>query len=383
MDEDAEVDEDKSDDEQEADDTAYQKEAEAVMLNQVPGDYVDDYEEASKGASGRMQKCPICGENIPVDELSEHMRIELLDPRWKEQKQALRNRQNESSLSSNADISANLGMLAKTRSDVFVGRNEARDEKEDDAREKRALEYYEQHRQQLARENQAKASVPKPTPQAMPMPVQPRPSMRPTLMMQPRPPMQAPPQPPSNPPPQQMPIRPTITAPTPAPPAGAPPGAPPGGPPQQQQMQQGMMQQGMMGMRPGMPMMYPGMRPGMPGNPLSAFCFLLSALCSPLSALSPIPLLSCICLLPSRFSPTRPCLHFTLAGMPGMPQMMSGMPGMPQMMQGGMQQQAPPQAAPTPYHPAPSADDQVASFPPLLPPLLHLPSFPCLVCLAY
>lgn len=36
-----------------------------------------------------MTTCTICGQSVPVDELDEHMRIELLDPRWKTQRDAL------------------------------------------------------------------------------------------------------------------------------------------------------------------------------------------------------------------------------------------------------------------------------------------------------
>ena len=39
------------------------------------------------------QICPNCGEAIPVNELDEHMRIELLDPKWKEQKAVAEKRQ--------------------------------------------------------------------------------------------------------------------------------------------------------------------------------------------------------------------------------------------------------------------------------------------------
>lgn len=34
-------------------------------------------------------QCSICGQQIPIDELDEHMRIELLDPKWKSQRDAL------------------------------------------------------------------------------------------------------------------------------------------------------------------------------------------------------------------------------------------------------------------------------------------------------
>jgi len=34
----------------------------------------------------QYQTCPLCKELIPVNDLAEHMRIELLDPKWREQK---------------------------------------------------------------------------------------------------------------------------------------------------------------------------------------------------------------------------------------------------------------------------------------------------------
>jgi len=44
-----------------------------------------------------LATCSICGEQIPVNELQEHMRIELLDPRWKSQRDALEARKAQAS----------------------------------------------------------------------------------------------------------------------------------------------------------------------------------------------------------------------------------------------------------------------------------------------
>ncbi|CAO3611281.1 unnamed protein product [Mucor fragilis] len=51
----------------------------------------------SKGAVP-TELCPRCGEAIPVAEMAEHMRIELLDPKWKEQKMAMEAKQRDSNL---------------------------------------------------------------------------------------------------------------------------------------------------------------------------------------------------------------------------------------------------------------------------------------------
>lgn len=58
------------------------------------------------------QICPNCGERIPVDELDEHMRIELLDPKWKEQKAVAEKRQMATNLGG-ADVARNVKRLAE------------------------------------------------------------------------------------------------------------------------------------------------------------------------------------------------------------------------------------------------------------------------------
>ena len=65
-------------------------------------------------------KCPNCGKSIPENELAEHIRIELLDPRWKEQKRQLETRKAQHlSLNQGADISSSLRNLASARTDLF------------------------------------------------------------------------------------------------------------------------------------------------------------------------------------------------------------------------------------------------------------------------
>ncbi|OAA35798.1 Surp module family protein [Metarhizium rileyi] len=61
--------------------------------------------------------CPNCKQQIPINELEAHMRIELLDPRWKEQKAAAESRY--SSTITGSEIAQNLKRLASQRSDVF------------------------------------------------------------------------------------------------------------------------------------------------------------------------------------------------------------------------------------------------------------------------
>jgi splicing factor 3A subunit 1 len=62
------------------------------------------------------QICPNCGEAIPVNELQEHMRIELLDPKWKEQKALAEKRQQATNLAT-VDVARNVKRLAERSRD--------------------------------------------------------------------------------------------------------------------------------------------------------------------------------------------------------------------------------------------------------------------------
>ncbi|KAF9066881.1 Pre-mRNA splicing factor PRP21 like protein-domain-containing protein [Rhodocollybia butyracea] len=94
----------------------------------------------SKNARTAMTTCSICGQQIPVDELQEHMRIELLDPRWKEQRDALEARKAQASeLQRGANVVSSLKNLARTRVDIFGAEEdeERRKKEEEEERERR------------------------------------------------------------------------------------------------------------------------------------------------------------------------------------------------------------------------------------------------------
>ncbi|KAI1178851.1 Pre-mRNA splicing factor PRP21 like protein-domain-containing protein [Nemania sp. FL0916] len=66
----------------------------------------------------QMALCPNCKEQIPMNELDAHMRIELLDPQWKEQKAKAESRYATTNLSS-IDVANNLKRFASARADIF------------------------------------------------------------------------------------------------------------------------------------------------------------------------------------------------------------------------------------------------------------------------
>jgi splicing factor 3A subunit 1 len=70
--------------------------------------------------------CPKCGEKIPLEEMEEHMRIELLDPIARQKKLEQMKRRRESSLAEGDEISKNLRTLSALRPDIFDEEEEAR-----------------------------------------------------------------------------------------------------------------------------------------------------------------------------------------------------------------------------------------------------------------
>ncbi|CAO2198374.1 unnamed protein product [Urochloa humidicola] len=62
---------------------------------------------------------PITGELIPISEMEEHMRISLIDPKFKEQKERMLTKIKETTLAPDHEISRNIVGLARTRPDIF------------------------------------------------------------------------------------------------------------------------------------------------------------------------------------------------------------------------------------------------------------------------
>ena len=96
----------------------------------------------NKKGGEKLTTCTICGQQIPVDELQEHMRIELLDPKWKEQRdmnEARRARASE--LLSGANVVSSLKNLARTRVDIFGAEaDEEKRKKEEEEKKAKAQE---------------------------------------------------------------------------------------------------------------------------------------------------------------------------------------------------------------------------------------------------
>lgn len=64
------------------------------------------------------QICPRCKQRIPISEMAEHVRLELLDPKWKEQSDKHAQRIAETNLVATPQISHHLQKLVKERSEL-------------------------------------------------------------------------------------------------------------------------------------------------------------------------------------------------------------------------------------------------------------------------
>lgn len=84
----------------------------------IRSDYVPRAQARRLNNAGPTALCPNCHQQIPVGELDQHMRIELLDPRWKEQRAKAESRSATTNLST-TDVYNNLKRLASQRGDVF------------------------------------------------------------------------------------------------------------------------------------------------------------------------------------------------------------------------------------------------------------------------
>ena len=102
----------------------------------IRSDYVPRAQARRQQATGATALCPNCHQQIPVAELDQHMRIELLDPRWKEQRAKAESRSTTTNLST-VDVVNNLKRLASQRSDVFDSSLAPNVDPEEEARRKR------------------------------------------------------------------------------------------------------------------------------------------------------------------------------------------------------------------------------------------------------
>jgi hypothetical protein len=87
----------------------------------VRTEYTRNYQKAKQklaAATGGLQKCPITGQMVPAEDMTQHLKVVLLDPKWKKQKdQLLERARRESAFDDN--VEANLAGFVTKRPDLF------------------------------------------------------------------------------------------------------------------------------------------------------------------------------------------------------------------------------------------------------------------------
>jgi len=76
-------------------------------------------DECRANQSSRVVVSPITGELIPLDQMAEHMRISLIDPKFQQQQEAMMSKIRETTKAGDDEIGRNLIGLARKRPDVF------------------------------------------------------------------------------------------------------------------------------------------------------------------------------------------------------------------------------------------------------------------------
>ncbi|KAL7751893.1 SF3a splicing factor complex subunit [Sorochytrium milnesiophthora] len=92
----------------------------AIGPIKIRTDYVPGQRRTQKAPSEVTQICVVCGQSIPVSEMEEHVRIELLDPKWRVQREAAEAARAESNLNNDDQhIAQAVASFAERRPDLF------------------------------------------------------------------------------------------------------------------------------------------------------------------------------------------------------------------------------------------------------------------------
>jgi splicing factor 3A subunit 1 len=72
-----------------------------------------------QSSTAMMMVDPLSGKAIPVGQMEEHMRVQLLDPKWREEQKRFADKQRETGFAEGGSIADSLRMFAKKRGDIF------------------------------------------------------------------------------------------------------------------------------------------------------------------------------------------------------------------------------------------------------------------------
>ncbi|KAJ1933023.1 SF3a splicing factor complex subunit, partial [Linderina pennispora] len=90
-----------------------------VTKMKIRKDYVPNLRRGPQSREVTLQ-CQLCKLDIPASEFDEHIRVELIDPKWKEQKLAYERKIRDTNLvQEGMDVAKYLRQMARNRSDIF------------------------------------------------------------------------------------------------------------------------------------------------------------------------------------------------------------------------------------------------------------------------
>ena len=79
---------------------------------------VKNYQKRKREEKESTQTCPKCGKQIPMSEWTEHMKIELLDPKWRDEKVDSLHREKNPMTAQGDEISRSLKKFVQSRPDI-------------------------------------------------------------------------------------------------------------------------------------------------------------------------------------------------------------------------------------------------------------------------
>lgn len=85
----------------------------------VVTDYKPDVATSAGATLPTMVIDPISGQKVPASDFSDHMRIQLMDPKWREEQARAAAKQKDTALAEGESIAASLKSLARKRGDIF------------------------------------------------------------------------------------------------------------------------------------------------------------------------------------------------------------------------------------------------------------------------
>ena len=106
IDDESDVDMDMDEDE---DDSAYK----------IVDDYTPKLGTTKISTSQTKMLDPVSGNVVDINSIGEHMRVQLIDPRWRIEQQKSLDKQKETGITQGDAITANLSKFAEKRSDIF------------------------------------------------------------------------------------------------------------------------------------------------------------------------------------------------------------------------------------------------------------------------